>query len=212
MKVPEKEVVKPRLYKRNKLRYGVGINDADYATREREKINGKYVVVWRCTIHQTWENMLERCFSESYQQRQSTYRGCKPCDDWLIFSNFKKWMEQQDWEGKQLDKDLLVEGNKVYSPETCIFVDRKVNNFILDSAVKRGQYMVGVSLDKRRDKFQSRCWNPFTGKQENLGYFTDELQAHLAWKTRKHELACMLADSEYCRDDRLAEALRTRYL
>ena len=211
MKLPEKEVVKPRLYKRNKLRYGVGINDADYATREHEKINGKYVVVWRCTIHQTWENMLMRCFSESYQQRHPTYSGCKPCDEWLIFSNFRRWMETQDWKGKQLDKDLLIEGNKVYSPDTCIFVDQIVNKFVTDSAADRGDYMIGVSLDKRRDKFLSRCWNPFTGKPEHLGYFTNELEAHLAWKTRKHEIANQLADSYYVTDERLAKALLTRY-
>ena len=212
MKLPEKEVVKPRLHKRNRLVQGVGINDADYNVTKHENINGKLVQVWMCPFYKTWKDMLMRCFSESYQQRQSTYRGCKPCDNWLIFSNFKKWMETQDWQGKQLDKDLLIEGNKVYSPETCIFVDRKVNNFVIDRGAKRGKYMIGVSWWENSGKFKAGCGNPFTGEKEYLGYFTDELEGHLAWKARKHELACMLADSEYCTDPRLAEALRTRYL
>ena len=212
MKLPEKEVVKPRLHKRNRLVQGVGINDADYVTEKKETINGKYVRVWICPFYRTWTNMLERCYSEKYHQRQPTYKGCKVCDEWLIFSNFKKWMEQQDWEGKQLDKDLLVEGNKVYSPNTCIFVDHKINSFVIDRAASRGEYMIGVHWDKYANKFIAQCGNPFTSKPEYLGLFADELEAHLTWKARKHKLACQLADSEYCNDPRLAEVLRTKYL
>ena len=211
MKLPEKEVVKPKIRKRNKLVYGAGINDADYVTERNEKIDGKWVVVWRCPFYRTWANVLLRCYSEVEHRRKPTYRGCSMCDEWLIFSNFKRWMEQQDWEGKQLDKDLLVEGNKVYSPETCIFVDQMVNKFVTDRANGRGEYMIGVSLDKTTGKFQSRCGNPFTGKREHLGYFINELEAHLAWKSRKHEIAVMLANSEYCTDERLREALLNRY-
>ena len=72
--------------------------------------------------------------------------------------------------------------------------------------------MIGVSWNKSAGKYQAECSNPFICKSEYLGIFTDELEAHLTWKARKHELACMLADSEYCNDPRLAEALRTRYL
>ena len=210
MKLPEKEVVKPK--RKIGLVYGVGINDADYNVYEYGYVNGKRVYVWRCPFYRTWKDMLKRCYSEKHHQRQPTYKDCSVCDEWLLFSNFKRWMEQQDWEGKQLDKDLLIEGNKVYSPDTCIFVDRKINTFVVDSGATRGNYMIGVSLDKRRNKFKAECSNPFTGKREHLGYFTDELEAHLAWKARKHELACQFADSEYCTDPRLAEALRTRYL
>ena len=209
MVLPPKDV---KLYKRNRLVHGVGINDADYVTEVKERINGKQVLVWRCPFYRTWTNMLKRCYSEKCQHRQPTYKGCKVCDNWLIFSNFKKWMETQDWEGKQLDKDLLVESNKVYSPDTCLFVDRKINTFVIDRGNDRGQYMIGVCWQKDANKFQVHCRNPFTGKREYLGLFTDELQAHLAWKSRKHELACQLAESEYCNDPRLAEVLRTRYL
>ena len=212
MVLPSKDTGKRGVYKRNKLVFGVGINDADYVTDVREIMNGKKVLVWRCPFYRTWVSMLERCYSEREHQRHPTYVGCKVCDEWLLFSNFKRWMEQQDWQGKQLDKDLLIEGNKVYSPETCIFVDVKINSFVTDNGATRGDYMIGVNLDKRRNKFQTRCCNPFTRKQEYLGLFTTELEAHLAWKTRKHELACQLADSEYVTDERLANALRTRYL
>ena len=201
-----------KLRKKNKLVFGVGINNADYNVYKYDYINGKQKRLWICPFYKTWKDMLKRCYSEKACSRQPTYRGCRVCDEWLTFSNFKRWMEQQDWEDKDLDKDLLVEGNKIYSSDTCIFVDQMVNKFVNANKVSRGEYMIGVSWDKSTDKFLAECRNPFTGKKEHIGRFTDELEGHLAWKKRKHELACQLADSEYCNDPRLAEVLRKRYL
>ena len=197
--------------KRRKV-FGVGNNDADYMVYECETIGGKRKIIWRCPFYLTWANMLRRCYSEKALIRNPTYKGCTVFERWLIFSNFKAWMETQDWKGKQLDKDLLVKGNKVYSPDNCIFVHPKVNTFTTDHGNARGEYMIGVYWSKNAGKFMSQCGNPFTGKQEYLGCFTNELEAHLAWKRKKHEHACALADSEYCTDPRLAEILRTRYL
>ena len=197
-----------RIMTKNKKVCGVGINDADYNVYEY--VDDK--AVWRCPFYITWKSMLERCYSEKFQLRQPTYKGCSVCDAWLTFSNFKNWMETQDWQGKHLDKDILKAGNKVYCPEYCIFVDHKINSFVLDRGASRGDCMIGVNWDKDRGKFYSQCSNPTTGKSEYIGRYSDELEAHLAWKRRKHELACELAESEYCNDPRLAEALRTRYL
>ena len=193
-----------KLRKKNKLIYGVGINDADYAVETR--VDGKRV---RCPYYITWISMLLRCYDHKYQERHPTYKGCSVCPEWISFMNFRKWMMKQDWEGKQLDKDLLVRGNKVYSPETCIFVDRITNTFTLDCGRSRGNYLVGVHFHKPTGKFIAQCCNPFTKEQEYLGLFTCEHQAHLAWKARKHELACQLAELQT--DPRVAAALRTRY-
>lgn len=164
-----------------------------------------------CPFYRTWVDMLHRCYSEKFHLNNQTYKDCSVCEEWLIFSKFKKWMETQEWEDKQLDKDLLKEGNKVYCPEYCIFVDRKINSFVTDRSAARGEYMIGVSFHRRDGKLMSQCCNPFTGKKEYLGYFGNELDAHLAWKKRKHELACQLAESELVSDPRLAEVLKTRY-
>ena len=201
-----------KLYKRNKLICGIGVNDADYNVYKTETVVSKHKIVWHCPFYSTWTNMLNRCYSEKYQSRQPTYKGCSVCEEWLTFSNFKKWMETQDWEGKQLDKDLLSEGNKIYCPEYCIFVDGVINTFVIDRGASRGEYLIGVSWVNYASKFVSKCNNPLTGKQEHLGYFTDELKAHLVWKKRKHELACQLAESELVSDPRLAEVLKTRYI
>ena len=191
---------------------GVGINDADYNVYETENVDGKLKIVWMCPFYRTWKSMLERCYSSKYQSKHPTYKGCSVCVNWLIFSKFKSWMEKQDYQGKQLDKDLLKEGNKVYSPKYCIFVDRKVNLFVIDCGASRGEYMIGVCWNNAAGKVQAGVRNPFTGKIEHLGLFNNELDAHLAWKARKHELACQLANSEYCNDPRLAQALKVRYI
>ena len=194
--------------------HGVGINDADYAVERWETIgyvNGKREreLVWRCPFYQTWSGMLKRCYSIKNQERQPTYKGCSVSDEWLTFSVFKNWMMTQNWEDNQLDKDLLIDGNKVYSSETCVFVSRMVNMFTIDRGNGRGEWLIGAYWNKETSKFKSACRNPFTKKQEHLGYFTCEQEAHEAWLTRKLELAKDLAVMQT--DSRVAEALISRY-
>ena len=188
-----------------KLVCGVGVNDADYVVQPL--INGKKA--W-CSFYRAWTGMLKRCYDAKYQTKKQTYVGCSVCTEWLTFSHFKKWMENQNWQGKQLDKDLIVKGNKVYSPDTCAFVDAVTNSFTINQAAARGEWPIGVCFDRREVKFKAMCSNPFTGKNEYLGYFTCPEQAHQAWKRRKHELACQLADMQ--KDERVADALRARYI
>lgn len=200
--------------KTRKLIQGIGINDSDYVVTKWETIGyvdgkQKQKLIWVCLYFQTWKNMLNRCYSAKYQERQPTYKGCTVSEEWLTFSVFKAWMMTQDWQDKHLDKDLLIEGNKVYSSETCVFVTQTVNNFTTDSKASRGELLIGVYWNKRANKFMSRCCNPFTEKQEHLGYFTCELEAHQAWLKRKLELAYELAAIQT--DERVAEALINRY-
>ncbi len=199
--------------KAKKLVHGVGTNDADYAVTKCEviEVDGvrKYKMVWICPYYQTWSSMLERCYSEVYQKRKSTYKGCSVCEDWLTFSNFRAWMVQHDWKGKQLDKDLLFEGNKIYSPETCVFISGMLNLFFTSRCASRGKFMIGACWNKVKSKFQSSCSNPFTNKREHLGYFDTELEAHLAWKKKKNELAQRYATKQS--DERVIEALLTRF-
>ena len=196
-----------------KLVYGVGVNDADYAVVEFETIvvNGKrkQKLIWFCPFYRAWASMLKRCYSIELQERQPTYKGCSITEEWKTFSNFRAWMMTQDWEDKHLDKDLLFEGNKVYSPETCVFVTPVVNSFTTDSKASRGDCLIGVCWNKERGKFQSNCSNTFTKKLEYLGLFTSELEAHEAWLKRKLELAYELAAEQT--DERVAEALIDRY-
>ena len=197
-----------------KLVCGVGINDADYITRKFETIgyvNGKQKqkLIWACPFHRVWRNMLERCYSIKYQERNKTYVGCTVSKEWLTFSNFRSWMMTQDFIDKHLDKDILFVGNKVYGSETCVFVSGMVNLFTIDRGNDRGEWPIGVSWYKGTNKFQAQCCNPFTKKNEHLGYFTCEQEAHEAWLKRKLELAYELAAIQA--DERVAESLINRY-
>lgn len=198
--------------KTRKLVHGVGINDADYAVTKWETIGyedgkQKRKLAWVCPFYRTWKHVLGRCYDTKIQERHPTYIGCSVSEEWMTFSNFRTWMMTQDWQDKHLDKDVLFEGNKIYSPETCVFVSGMVNNFTTDSGASRGEWLIGVTWYK--GKFKSSCRNPFTKKQEHLGYFTCEQEAHEAWLKRKLELAKELAEIQT--DERVAEALIERY-
>lgn len=181
-----------------RLVYGVGINDAGYILQIREElppVDGKRnrKLIWRCPFYERWLNMLERCYSTKRQGRNPTYKDCTVCEEWLTFSNFKAWMQEQDWEGNQLDKDLLVRGNTRYSPETCVFVSSLVNTFVNESNASRGEWPIGCYWNKPANKFMAYCKNPFTKKAENLGLYNNTEDAHKAWLSRKLDHARRLA-------------------
>lgn len=112
--------------------------------------------------------------------------------------------------GKQLDKDILIPGNKLYSKDTCVFVSRKLNTFLNDHGMASGPYPTGVSWHKATSMFSAQCSDPATGRSKHLGLFETPEEAYLVWKAKKHEHA--LAYAEQQTDPRIAEALRTRYL
>ena len=194
-----------------KLVFGVGVNDLGYRTQVKEDVSkngGKRIqkTVFQCKYYEAWKSMLTRCYSEKYLESYPTYIGTSVCSEWLSATAFKKWMEQQDWSGKCLDKDIIAPRSKLYSPETCAFVLKATNNFVIACDASRGEYPIGVYLFKRTGKYQASCRNPFSEEQEHLGYFSTPGEAHEAWRKRKHELAQLVAATES--DIRVVEALK----
>ena len=201
---------------KNKLVYGVGINDADYKIYIREELprtNGKRnrKIVWRCPFYSRWTHMLKRCFSKAEKLRSPTYKDVTCCEEWLTFSNFKSWMETQDWEGKELDKDLLVYENKIYSPETCVFIERRLNMFLVKSNKTRGIYPIGVSY-YTDPRLISPLKHPYRAtinnrdKNVTLGYYLTPMSAHRAWQKAKIKQAQDLAASQT--DERVIKGLQ----
>lgn len=160
-----------------KLVYGKGINDSTEPTEKR--INGKRVI---CPFYETWRGMLKRCYSDKCLSKHPTYVGCTVCDEWLYFSKFKSWMQSQDYNNKPLDKDLLVQDNKIYSPDTCVFVSREINNFLTTRAKVRGDYPIGVSLSKT-GKYVSQLRE--NGKLKYFGSYDTPMEAHYQWQINK---------------------------
>lgn len=171
---------------------GKGINDATYSVYQYQQIGGVRKVVWQCPYYRTWKGILERVYCLKYQAKEPSYKGTTLCSDWHYFSNFSTWMKKQTWEGLEIDKDILSGPNKIYSPETCVFIPKALNQFLIDRANDRGNELLGVS--KIDHKYVARCSDPFTGKRVYLGYFVDEQAAHQAWKNYKLMLACKWAE------------------
>ncbi len=197
-----------------KLVYGVGVNDLPYRTQvwaELPKNGGKRVrkPVFTCPYYSSWKDMLKRCYSEKYLESHPIYIGTSVCSEWVYASEFKRWMEQQDWEGKSLDKDIVVPRSKLYSPDTCAFVLPATNLFVIERDACRGEYPLGVHLHRLTGKYQASCKNPFSRESEHLGLFSTPEDAHEAWRKRKHELAQLVAARES--DPRVVEALKKRY-
>lgn len=178
--------------------YGIATNDANYMVRV--VVDGRRVM---CPYYQKWQDMLERCYSDKFHEKQPTYKNCSVCDDWLIFSNFKSWMQSQVWQGMDLDKDIKIKGNKHYSPDTCLFAPHALNNLLSDNAAIRGAYPTGVCYDKSRGRFLASISH--NGKSKYLGRFSTPMEASKAYQQAKAEKIQQLID-----DNTYPQA--TRYL
>ena len=124
---------------KQKLVQGVGINDLG----EPVRINGKIL-----KFYATWNGMLQRCYSDKFQAKNPTYVGCSVCSEWLVLSNFKVWFDANYRDGMELDKDILIQGNKVYCPEACSFIPQYINSLMTDAKAIRGELPLGVSAMK----------------------------------------------------------------
>ena len=176
----------------NHLICGVGLNDADYVVYPT--INGKRVP---CHYFFTWRDMIRRCYSDKHQLRHPSYKGCSVVEEWHTFSNFKAWMETQDWKGKDLDKDLLIPGNKVYGPDTCMFVSHQVNTIL--NVKPSSKYKQGVACHKgvtscNTKKYFARIRK--YGKHHLLGSFYSEDEAHEAYLVERKKYIIEVADTQ----------------
>lgn len=158
---------------------GVGINDASYVVKPT--INGKSFI---CPFYACWVRMLNRCYSPSYNHKHPTYIDCTVTIEWLRFSTFKLWMTKQDWKGKQLDKDILVQGNKIYSPLRCTFIIQEINKLLNKRGSARGKHPRGVYFNKQHNKFHSIV--RINGKTKHIGFFNTPEEAFDAYKERKY--------------------------
>lgn len=192
-----------------KLRYGVGINDSE----DFVKNDYDYVI---------WNGLLKRVFCKKYHKKTPTYLESSVCDEWLVFSKFKqdiakmknydKAVSQQGW---VLDKDILVKGNKHYSPETCAFVPVEINTFF-GGAVKahsaNKDLPIGVCLSKDNKKNPYYVLISYTTNgeriREYLGRYNNVVDAFKVYKVRKEEICKALAEKYKSElDERVYQAM-----
>lgn len=175
--------------------YDVGIIGNKYPVS-----NGKeHVEEYNC-----WHTMLERCYSDKYKEARPTYKDVTCCKEWLLYENFYEWLHSQenyekwlDGDKWALDKDILVKGNKVYSPETCCLVPHRINSLFLKSDKRRGDLPIGVSRYKCRGYTYyilsiSRKLHDFP-----IRYFKSPEEAFYTYKMYKEDIIKQMAQEEF---------------
>lgn len=152
------------------LVYGIGVNDLTCEGKSPART--------------AWEAMLQRCYTD--YGNHPTYHDCSVCDEWLLLSNFKSWFENPEngyREGYHLDKDIIVKGNRIYSPQTCCLVPRYINEMLVSCTAKRGKYPQGVYTSKCVKGYIARIHCMRKGR--HLGVFQSVESAFCAYKSAK---------------------------
>lgn len=164
--------------------------------------------------YRLWRSMVSRCDPiGSVQKRSTTYVGCTMSESFKDFQFFAAWCNAQIGYGDmgfELDKDILIQGNKVYSEYVCVFVPSSLNLFLTSCLKTRGPLPQGVSYHKQSGKFHARI--RVSGKMKHLGLFSSVTAASNAYKVAKQAEAGRWADrleaNEYLVDKRVIERMR----
>lgn len=158
-----------KCYLCSKHKYGVATCDIPNSSNE--------------DYYNTWRSLLERALSKIYKKKYPTYATCSICNEWLTLSNFKKWFENPKngyQEGYHLDKDILIKGNKEYSPSACCFVPQEIN---LLFGLKRKTNNLPLGVMAKHDKYKAQIH--INGKKLILGTYNTPEEAFCAYKNAK---------------------------
>ena len=144
----------------------------------------------------TWHSMLQRCYSEKFKEKHPTYQSAICCKEWLLYENFYKWLHNQENFNKWLngkywavDKDILIKGNKIYSPETCCLVPININSLFTKSDSIRGKLPIGIT--KSGNSFR------ITSDRIKNKRFSNIKEAFCYYKKCKENIIKQMAQEEY---------------
>lgn len=168
--------------------YSITVCGKGYIGNTITSINGKEKIAYA-----KWVSMLKRCYVDCY--KHPTYLNCYVCDEWLCFETFEKWFNENYYEIDNkvmcLDKDILIKGNKVYSPNTCVFVPQEINAIFVRKESIRCEYPIGVQ--EANDGVLVSCISEY-GKIKYLGRFLNEQDAFKTYKKEKERYIKEVAD------------------
>lgn len=160
-----------------------------------------------CKEYNTWKNMLARCFDAKHKEKRPAYQDVTCCEEWLLYDNFYEWLHNQEnfdkWLNGEhwcLDKDILLKGNKIYSPETCCLVPNRINVLFTKSNSCRGKYPIGVHKfgDKYRASISNFDENTNKKTTKHLGYYNNSKEAfYFGYKPEKEKDIKQIAQEEY---------------
>lgn len=144
---------------RKRLKYGIATNDM--LNQEKTK------------CYKVWDGMLQRCYNPTRRKKWPSYENCTICKEWLVFSNFKEWFDENYIDGYHLDKDILSVDAKTYSPYTCAFIPPRLNTMLSHTVDVNG----GVMKNKRSYAVSTTI----DGVHFYEGGYNTEAEAHLAY-------------------------------
>jgi hypothetical protein len=151
----------------------------------------------RMSHYRLWKNMMIRCYDEKWLAKYPTYINCSVSEEWYNFQNFAAWYDENyyqiEGERMELDKDILIKGNKTYSPDTCIFVPQRINYLFTKRDSKRGDFPIGVHFNKRDRAYVAQIMDG-KGKKVHLGYFDTPVKAFYTYKATKEKLIKEIAE------------------
>lgn len=144
-----------------------------------------------------WISMIRRCYDEKHINRHKTYADCFICEEWHNFQNFAKWYDENYYqcgdEKMDLDKDILVKGNKLYSPNTCMFVPKRINVLFIRQS-SSNKYPIGVTKSEKSNSLIVRAYSNDNLKCCYLGCYKTVEQAHYVYKMAKEKYIKQIAD------------------
>lgn len=146
--------------------------------------------------HHVWEGMIERCYLKP-RPRNASYKDCSICEEWLTFSNFHKWFYEPEngyIEGYDIDKDLLIKGNRIYSPATCCFLPPEINKVFIKQKKTKNHLPIGVSQIKS-GRFIAR--GSMYGNLHHLGTFDTPKEAFNAYRDFKERHIKSIAEKYF---------------
>ena len=153
------------------------------------------------SAYKCWTRMLNRCYDEKWFKKSPTYKNCNVCKEWHNYSNFEKWYEENYYEISNermcLDKDILIKGNKIYSPNTCCFVPSRINMLFEKCDKARSIYPIGVTRRERENKYKNsyraKC-RLSNGKRITSKSFETPLECFYEYKRIKEKTIKEVAD------------------
>ena len=174
--------------------YNVGITGAKYPLIDDVGKDKKE--------YKLWSSMIHRSHLLKYNENFPTYKDIICCKEWLLYENFYEWLHSQENFEKlmyikdiELDKDILIKGNKIYSSDTCCLVPHNVNTLFIKSDKTRGKYPIGVTYKTRDSVFEVQC--NINGKETYLGRSKTPEEGFLIYKNFKENLIKQIAQEEY---------------
>jgi len=146
--------------------------------------------------YRVWERMLQRCYDLKFQEKHPTYIGCTVCNEWHNYQKFGDWFDENYYEVDKdkvdLDKDILIKNNKIYNPDTCVFVPENINSLFTKTNAKRGKYPIGATFHSKTGKYQSQC--NINKKLKYLGLYNTPEEAFYVYKKFKEKEIKKLAN------------------